>query len=268
MIFGAGYGGDARLAPIKLKADFPQQHLPWLWALFIPRREDPCQGCTASSPCSPWRAPSNSQAPRRVPASALCSNVPRPFSHRHSAPSALQDRVILGCCWGTMARSWLLLVKKKLNPCATEFLRARPTRLLEIAGERGFEREQEIAVASRAEKSREPQHLGSTWLGTVSSSLMRKSAERCARGRSPWGSRGEPVEDLGQRNRSIRAVLLSLQVRQDIRRGSAAPPSGVRWYGEEDKPWLSLGMDGLDEIWTISVWGFDFNRRSRDVRLR
>uniref|UniRef100_A0A804QKL4 Uncharacterized protein n=1 Tax=Zea mays TaxID=4577 RepID=A0A804QKL4_MAIZE len=96
-----------------------------------------------------------------------------------------------------MARS---CSSKKLNPCATEFLRARPTRLLEIVGERGFEREQEIVAASRAEKSREPQHLGSTWLGTVSSSLMRKSAERCARGRSPWGSRGEPVEDLGQRN--------------------------------------------------------------------
>jgi hypothetical protein len=51
------------------------------------------------------RLPPMAKLPRRVPASTLCSTVPRPFSHQHSAPGVLHDRVILGCCWGTMERS-------------------------------------------------------------------------------------------------------------------------------------------------------------------
>jgi hypothetical protein len=41
---------------------------------------------------------------------------------------------------------WNDLARQKLNPCATKFLRIRPTKLLGITGERGFGREQEIVV--------------------------------------------------------------------------------------------------------------------------
>jgi hypothetical protein len=75
-----------------------------------------------------------------VPPSALPCPDLFPIGTRRPVPfKIVLSSAVVGEPWSDLAR-------QKLNPCATEFLRIRPTKLLGITGERGFGREQEIVV--------------------------------------------------------------------------------------------------------------------------